>query len=309
MRAADARLTFTLVPRRRVMGPSFGTMRSLHRGAGTDVAGSRPYRPGDAMDAIDWAASARLSTAKSSDEFLVRERFAEEAPKVVIVSDRRPSMGYFSSPLPWLDKPRAIRSIVELVLASAGVAGGFVGYLDYGDGNPHWRQPKGERKLIEIQDRRLVSPEFHGPEDWLERSIAHLAGHPRAVGVGTFVFVLSDFIPSASKEVWLAAIEHRWDLVPVIIQDPTWEQSFPDVSGIVVSLRDTRTGRIVPVRLRAKEARARRAANEERLRDLLETFRALDVDPVLVSSSEPAGILSSFLDWAELRRTRRVVGS
>jgi hypothetical protein len=306
---ANARLTFTLVPRRRVIGLSFGTVRSLRRGAGSDVAGSRPYRPGDDMDVIDWAASARLSTARGSDEFLVRERFAEEAPKVVIVCDRRPHMAYYSSPLPWLDKTLAMRHVVELILASAGAAGGFVGYLDYADGNPHWRQPKGERKMIELKDPRLWSSEFNGPPDWLDRSIAHLAEHPRAVSAGTFVFVLSDFVPAPSKEMWLTAVEHRWDIVPVVIQDPTWEQSFPDVSGIVVSLRDPRTGRVAPVRLRAKEAAARRAANEERVQDLLETFRVLDIDPILVSSSDPAEVLAPFLVWTDLRRTRRVLGA
>ena len=234
----NARLIFPLVPRRRFIGLSFGTMRSLHRGSGTDVAGSRPYRPGDDMDAIDWAASARLSTAKGSDEFVVRERFAEQAPKVVIVCDRRPQMSSFASPLPWLDKPLAARRVIELILASAGAAGGFVGYLDYADGDPHWRQPKGDRKMIELQDQRLWSSEYDGPSDWLERSVEHLAGHPRAVTPGTFVFVLSDFIPVASQELWLTALEHGWDVVPVVIQDPTWEQSFPDISGIVVSLRD-----------------------------------------------------------------------
>jgi uncharacterized protein (DUF58 family) len=260
------------------------------------------------MYAIDWAASARLSTARGSDEFLVRERFAEDAPKVVIVCDRRPSMSCFTSPLPWLDKPLAMRNVVELILASVGAAGGFVGYLDYADGNPHWRQPKGERKLLEIRDQRLMSSEFGGPENWLDLSIAHLAERRRAVGVGTFVFLLSDFIPLPSTELWVEATEHRWDIVPVVIQDPTWEQSFPDVSGVVVPLRDTRTKRVAPVRLRAREAAARRAANEARVTSLLETFQALDVDPVLVSSSERAQILAGFLSWAELRRTRRVVG-
>jgi uncharacterized protein (DUF58 family) len=305
----SARLTFPRVPRRRFVGISFGAMKSLRRGAGSDIAGSRPYRPGDDIDAIDWAASAKLSTAKGSDEFVVRERFAEQAPKIVIVCDRRPEMSFFGAPLPWLDKPHAMRTVVELILASAGAAGGFVGYLDYADGETHWRQPKGERKLIEIRDERLWSSEYGGPPDWLERSLAHLAEHPRAVGVGTFVFILSDFVPPPSKEMWLTAIEHRWDLVPVVIQDPTWEQSFPDVSGIVVSLRDPRTGRVAPVRLRAREAGARRAANEERLHGLLETFRALDIDPVLVSSSDPAEILAPFLAWSELRRTRRVLGA
>lgn len=304
---ADARLTFKLVPRRRVIGLSFGAVRSIRRGAGSDVAGSRPYRPGDDMDVIDWAASARLSTARGSDEFLVRERFAEEAPKVVIVCDRRPNMKSYASPLPWLDKPLAMRRVVELILASAGAAGGFVGYLDYADGNPHWRQPKGERKMIELKDPRLWSSEFNGPPDWLERSIAHLAEHPRAVTAGTFVFVLSDFVPTPSKEMWLTAVEHRWDIVPVVIQDPTWDQSFPDVSGIVVSLRDPRTGRVAPVRLRAKEVAARRAANEERTRELLETFRMVDIDPIAVSSTDPGEVLAPFLVWTDLRRTRRVL--
>ena len=210
--------------------------------------------------------------------------------------------------LPWLDKPQAMRTVVELVLASAGAAGGFVGYLDYADGEPHWRQPKGERKLIELRDDRLWSSEYGGPTDWLERSIDHLAAHTRAVTPGTFVFVLSDFIPPPSHEVWLAAIEHRWDVVPVVIQDPTWEQSFPDVDGIVVPLRDPRSGRVVPVRLSRKDVRERKAANEARY-EIFETFRLLDVDPILVTSSERGAVLEPFLVWTSMRRTRRVIGA
>ena len=284
-------------------------MRSLRRGSGTDVAGSRPYRPGDNIDSIDWAASARLSTARGDDVFVVRERFAEEAPRIIIVCDRRPEMACYGPPLPWLDKPKAMRTVVELVLASAGAAGGFVGYLDYADGEPHWRQPKGERKLIELRDERLWSLEYGGPADWLERSFDHLASHTRAVAPGTFVFLLSDFIPPPSHELWLAAIEHRWDIVPVVLQDPTWEQSFPDVHGIVVPLRDPRTGRAAPTRLSAREAAKRREANERRFEELLDVFHGLDLDPVLVSSNDPADILSSFLDWSESRRTRHVVRS
>ena len=305
---ANARPTFTFVPRRRVIGLSFGMMRSLHRGAGTDIAGSRPYRRSDSMDVIDWAASARLSTARDADEFLVRERFAEEAPKIILVCDRRPSMAHFGPPLPWLDKPAAMRAVVELVLASAGASGGYVGYLDFADGDAHWRQPKGERKLLEIRDQRLESSEFGSPADWLDRSIAYLAERRRAASAGTFVFVLSDFIPAPHEDLWLTASEHRWDVVPVVIQDPTWEQSFPDVSGIIVSLRDATSGRVAEVRLRAQEAARRRAANEARTRGLLELFGSLDIDPILVSSSDPAEVLAPFLVWADLRRSRRIVG-
>jgi hypothetical protein len=63
------------------------------------------------------------------------------------------------------------------------------------------------------------------------------------------------------------------------------------------------------VRLKRKEVAARRASNEQRTVELIETFRLLDLDPVVITSSETSEILASFLDWTELRRTRRVIGS
>ena len=64
MQATDV---FPLVPRRRLVGLSFGGMHSARRGSGSDVAGSRPYQPGDDIRAIDWGASARLSSARAAD--------------------------------------------------------------------------------------------------------------------------------------------------------------------------------------------------------------------------------------------------
>src|SRR2546421_8282554 len=133
-------VVFPLAPRRRLIGLSFGGMRSARRGAGSDVAGSRPYRPGDDVDTIDWAASARLSSARDADEFIVRERFADEAPRVVIVADRRPAMAVFPTSLPWLQKPEAVRTAAQLIAASAVAARGLSGYLDLAeDGETYWR--------------------------------------------------------------------------------------------------------------------------------------------------------------------------
>ena len=99
---------FPLVPRRRVIGLAFGGVRSARRGIGSDVASTREYRPGDDVGWMDWAASAKISAARGADEFIVRERFADEAPRVVVLCDRRPSMSIGSSLLRPLDKPRAI---------------------------------------------------------------------------------------------------------------------------------------------------------------------------------------------------------
>ena len=300
-------MTFPLVPRGRLIGLSFGTMRSFRRGTGSDVVDSRPYRTGDDVHSIDWAASARRSAALNSDEFIVREHYADEAPRVVIACDRRPGMSFFSSPLPWLDKPRAVQETAELLMRSAVGAGGFVGYLDHAAGTAYWEPPRGGRRPREVMEKRFAEAPYTAPPDSLERALDHLAEHRRVVTSGAFVFVLSDFLPPPSDAVWLQVLEHRWDLVPVVVQDPTWEQSFPDVHDIVLPLRDPRTGRAAPVRLTAREAAERREANERRFAELLDVFHGLDLDPVLVSSSDPGDILSSFLDWSESRRTRHVV--
>jgi uncharacterized protein (DUF58 family) len=264
------------------------------------------YQAGDDVHAIDWAASARLSSARHSDEFVVREHYADEAPRVLIVCDRRPEMSFFAPPLPWVDKAEAMRQAAELILESAALVGGFVGYLDHGDGEPYWVPPRGVRRLWELTTDRLPSREFNAPPDALQRALAHLTEHRRSVAPGSFVFCLSDFIPMPSEAEWLqAAQEHRWDVVPVIVQDPIWEQSFPEVGGIEVPLRDPRTGRAAPVRLTRREAGVRRRLNEERLRLIVDDFRALDLEPVVISSDDRFEILGSFLEWAELRLSRR----
>jgi uncharacterized protein (DUF58 family) len=300
---------FPLVPRHRLLGLSFGGTRSLRRGVGTNVAGSRPYRPGDNMRSIDWRTSAKLSAARSADIFVVREHDAEEAPRILIVLDRRPQMAHFRTPFPWLDKADAMRRVIRLILQSTVQAGGYAGYLDFADGTPHWRPAQAERRLLEQLDQHLFSAEMKAPPDTLEVALRFLSTHRLSVSPGTFVFVLSDFIPTPSKEMWAAAQERRWDIIPVIFQDPTWDQSFPDVAGIVVPLSDPATGRTSSVRLRGREVAARRAANELRLRNVLEMFRALDIEPVLVSSNEPAHILDLFLAWAALRRAAGAHGT
>src|SRR5438105_5279173 len=113
------RSTFPLVPRYRLSGLPFGGSPSLRRGHGTDVAGSRAYVRGDPVSTIDWRASARLSTARGRTEFVVRERYAEEAPRVVVFCDYSASMALYTPQFPWLEKPAAVRSATELIVDSA----------------------------------------------------------------------------------------------------------------------------------------------------------------------------------------------
>ena len=292
--------TFPLIPRRRLIGLSFGAMQSARRGTGSDVAGSRPYRPGDDVHAIDWAASARLSLARGSDEFVVRERFAEEAPRIVVISDRRPSMSLFPPEQPWLSKPLAAERATTLISDSGVAARGLIGHFEFVGDEASWQPPRSQRPL----SAGTEAP-FRSPPDGLTRALRHLGLHPRDVPPGTFVFVLSDFLEPPDRRAWLVALSHRWDVVPVVLQDPVWERSFPDISGVVVPLFDPTTGKGTEVRLGRSEVRARREANEERWRTLVATFRALDLEPVVIGSHDRAHLVMAFLAWADRRRLTR----
>jgi uncharacterized protein (DUF58 family) len=293
---------FPLVPRRRVIGLAFGGVRSARRGVGSDVASTREYRPGDDVAWMDWAASARLSAARGTDEFIVRERFADEAPRVVVLADRRPSMSIESSPLRALDKPQAILTALELIAASAIAARSLTGYLDYADGEPDWRPPRSE---VRAEPGTYDDRQFDAPDENVSRGLEFLGEHRRDLPTQAFVFVLSDFIVPPDLRVWQRALEHRWELVPVMIQDPVWERTFPDVGGITIPYADPATGRAVPVFLTSKEAARMREANEARWETLLRDFRSLGIEPVAVHTHDYGEMLGSFLRWADLRQMWR----
>lgn len=288
---------FPLVPRRRVIGLAFGGVRSARRGIGSDVASTREYRPGDDVGWMDWAASAKLSAARGDDQFIVRERFADEAPRVVVLCDRRRSMSMAASPLRPLDKPRAVLSALDLIGASAVAARSLTGYLDYADGEPFWHPPRTEQRV----DPSTFDRPFRAPDDTVSQGLEFLGEHRRDLPTQAFVFVLSDFLVPPDMRRWQRALEHRWELVPVVVQDPVWERSFPDVGGITIPYADPATGHIVPVRLTVREAERRRVEHEARWDGLVQAFRSLGLEPVAVTSHDVGGVLASFLRWADLR--------
>jgi hypothetical protein len=298
-------LTFPLVPRRRLIGLAFGSVHSARRGTGSDVASSRPYEVGDDVDAIDWAASAKLSAARGTDEFIVRERYAEEAPRVVIVCDRRPAMELYPPGLPWLSKPKAMFEAGAMIADSTAKARGLIGYLDLAGGDPEqpfWRPPHGQADFWRVKESHLVWPEYQAPPDNLDHAFSFLVPLRRALPAGTFVFVLSDFLERPSAETWSTILEHPWEIVPVVIQDPVWEQSFPDVSSVVVPMAEPNSGKIRLVRLSRREARERRDANERRMEEIISELEALGLEPIVIRTTNRDEIFTEFLEWVEGRQ-------
>ena len=128
---------------------------------------------------MDWHASAKLSAARDADEFVVRAHQADEAPRVVLVCDRRPAMSVFGAPFPWLSKPAALRAAAQLIVLSAVAARGDVGALDYAGaaarhGDPYWLPPGGRGVMWLIEQRQAAETGFDAPDDNLEQAIAYL---------------------------------------------------------------------------------------------------------------------------------------
>jgi Protein of unknown function DUF58 len=303
--------TVPLVPRMRLLGSSFGGYTSIRRGQGTDVAGSRPYQPGDHFHAIDWKGSARLSSARARDEFIVRDRQAEEMPRVVIICDRRPEMALFPPELPWLQKPVATAWSVRLVAASAINQRALVGYLDHAGhydseaGQPFWRSPRSQASgwhgdLVETLVG-FADGECDAPADNLAEALRFLGLLRGSVTPGSFVFVLSDFLVELPPDAWGTLAGRGWDVVPVVIQDPIWEHSFPPIGGLATSFSDVGGGRVFPIRLSVHEADDLRERHETRRVALLESFAGVGLDHVDVTSDDPADIHAAFLAWAEAR--------
>jgi uncharacterized protein (DUF58 family) len=295
------RRTFPLVPRRRLTGLPFGDLPSRRRGHGSEVIGSRLYEPGDPVSTIDWFASARLSEARGGDEFVVRDRAADEAPRVAIVLDRRPAMGLYPPPLPWLEKREAQHQAAISVSASAAAARADIAALDFSGGSAWWLPP-GRRDRSWLVAERAGDAPFDAPEDTILRSLRFLGQRRTDMPGGTFLFILSDFLGEFSVEAWLDAVGHGWDIVPVVIQDPVWERSWPEVAGVAIPVADPRTGRVELVRLSRRQAARRRSENVERYAALLAELESLGLRPVEIGASDPSSVDEAFLAWAEERR-------
>jgi len=163
-----AELAVPLVPRAPVAAPLHGALRAAHLGRG-DLAGTRPAHA-------------------------VRNLFVENATRVVLVRDRRPSMALGPSWSPWLCNPYACGTVGRLLAASARRA-------------------------------RCV---FREEDDQLAHALEALA--IGRLGRGSFAFLVSDFLMLPSEDIWREALERGWDIVPVVLQSSVWRG--PQISDL-----------------------------------------------------------------------------
>ena len=191
---------------------------------------------------------------------------------------------------------------MRLIGLSVAAERGDLAFVADRAGSPRWVAPRAPRKVLEQVERAGDEREFTAGPRSLDRCLRLLVEHAPSFPAGTFVFVLSDFVEAVVPRMWRRLRALHWDVTPVVIQDPTWEQSFPDVGGVLLPVGDVETGDVRDVWIRRSDARARAAANERRLDDLVTGFRHLGFDPVLLGSSDPGEIARCFGHWSERGR-------
>ena len=194
-------------------------------------------------------------------------------------------------------------SAAEAIAASAVAALGEVAYLDHAGPEAHayWLPPAGRRRLADIR-ARLAGATFTAPPRALSLGLQALLRHAHVLPPGSFVFVISDYLAPLRAAEWARLRALRWDVVPVVVQDQTWEQSFPDVHGAVVPFADPATGAVAPTRFTRREVRALALEHERRLDRTLRTFRHLGCDPVVVGGEDAFAPLAA---WASRRQALR----
>jgi uncharacterized protein (DUF58 family) len=252
------RLELTIT--RRLDGLLHGQHLGLLPGPGSELAGSREYRPGeDEVRFMDWAVTARTAVPH------VREVDAERELTTWLLVDATPSMDFGTA------------EIEKRELAVAATAA--IGFLTHGAGNKlgaHVRGPDGVKRLPARTGRthlfgmlRTLLALPRGAEGATPVPLGEaMAGLRRSAPRRGLAVVVSDFLdglpedglPDRGRPDWedeLRRLAGRHQVLAVEVTDPR-ELELPDVG--ILTLVDPETGQRREVSTGSRRLRERYAA-------------------------------------------------
>lgn len=249
------RLELTIT--RRLDGLLHGVHLGLLPGAGSELAGSREYRPGeDEVRRMDWAVTARTTVPH------VRVLDADRELTTWLLVDATPSMDFGTAQLEKRELAVAATAAVGFLTAGAG---NRLGAHVVGNG-PVRRFPArtGREHLLGVLRTLLSLPrgEASGEPPALGAAIA---GLNRGAFRRGLVVVVSDFLDGLSDEdgarpAWerdLRRLAARHQVLAVEVSDPR-ELELPDVG--IITLVDPESGRRREVATGSRRLRERYAA-------------------------------------------------
>ena len=212
-------------------------------------------------------------------------------------------MSLYPPELPWLHKPVAVAAAGRMIVDSALAAQGLSRVpRPCQPTDPRWLPPRRWQDAPHIREHELPRSTYTAPANNLTlafRHLAHAAGPPARARSSSSSRTSSP--PGAGR---LAdGGRPRLGRRAGRPAGPSLGAVLPGGGRHGTAARRAR--RRAPARAaHPPEAEERREANERRHAALLRTFAALQLDPVLLSSTDTGEILRAFMRWHERRRHR-----
>jgi uncharacterized protein (DUF58 family) len=262
-------------------------------GNGIDLAGLRPYQPGDDVRYIDWNVTARL------DEPWVRDYHEDRDLTAWFLLDVSPSVDFGT-----VEDERVKRTVlVDFVATMARLLtrrGNRVGAVLYGGTADRTIPVGGGRRQVLRLVRDLMADE--PPE---RAPMTDLAPMLAAAGAGikrrSLVFIVSDFISEPGWEKPLNLLTRRHEVIAVRLHDPR-ETTLPDAGPLV--LQDAETGEQLYVDTGDRAFRERfEAAARRREEGIATAFRRAGVDALPLATDDD--LVRAIVRMAALRHRRR----
>jgi uncharacterized protein (DUF58 family) len=238
-----------LTVRRRLDGLLRGQYAGLLPGAGTEIAGSREYRPGeDEVRGMDWAVTARTGLPH------VRETVADRELTVWLLVDATPSMDFGTADLEKRDL--AVAAAAAIGFVTAGFGNRLGAEVAHPAGVRRFPARTGRAHLLGLLRALHATPRG---EPGAAPSLADsLDGLHRALRRRGLVAVVSDFLdPPHEWERPLRRLAARHQVIAVEVVDPR-ELVLPNVG--VLTVVDPETGRRREVATASRRVRDRFAA-------------------------------------------------
>lgn len=247
--AAQQLRRLELTVRRRLDGLLRGQYAGLLPGAGTEIAGSREYRPGeDEVRRMDWAVTARTGLPH------VRETIADRELTVWVLVDATPSMDFGTADLEKRDL--AVAAVAAVGFVTAGFGNRLGAEVPHPAGVRRFPARTGRAHLLGLLRALHATP--RGEPGSTPSLADSLDGLQRALRRRGLVVVVSDFLdPPAEWERSLRRLAVRHQVIAVEIVDPR-ELVLPNVG--VLTVVDPETGRRREVATASRRVRDRFAA-------------------------------------------------
>jgi uncharacterized protein (DUF58 family) len=281
-----------IIPGRRVVSMTPGEWTSPFIGKGFETRGFRDFELGDDPRAV------HLSTSVRRGIPTIVERVALRDLTIMIILDLSPSMLV-------RDKFDMQMIAAALLLFSAWKAETTFGLAIHdGEYISSFGCSIGTRHFYKLYNKLW---QVYSSEGSNRAGVARNMHLRRSFSQNSIMFFCSDFLDSGGELVDVVQLwrqTHRYDFIPVVIQDE-FEFTFPVInSGTFLGLNDPETGVGNELWISKSDSEEIRDINESRFQNLIESFNKNNTFSIHVTKTDIHETAMNFIKFFEERKRR-----